>query len=147
VKSQVTDDVAQAAEPAVSQVANLHGHKRGGRGVLFHRRRFVIAREPTGSRIWCGAIAFMWQGFCEQLRECGRDGKLFFFIFQVLLLSGVFWDHGGALLLLSVILVSVLWLLLTVVRQRDRFEKLGPFPPLSERELQAARSKLVRARR
>lgn len=89
----------------------------------------------------------MWQGFCEKLRECGRDGNLFFVIFQVLLLSAVFWNHGGALLLLCVVVSLALSIAWAVGRQRDRFERLGPLPPLSQRDLQAARAKLVRGQR
>jgi hypothetical protein len=89
----------------------------------------------------------MWHGFCEKLKECGRDGNLFFITFQVLLLSGLFWNHGGSLFLLGFVILLALCTVVMIVGQRDRFERLGRLPPLSERDLQAARARLVRGRR
>ena len=88
----------------------------------------------------------MWRGFCEKLRECGRDGNLFFITFQVLFLSALFWHHGGSVLWLGFVTLFALRTTLAIAGQRNRFEKLGRLPPLSERDLQAARAKLVRGR-
>jgi hypothetical protein len=89
----------------------------------------------------------MWEGFCEKLREYGRDGALFFVSSLVVLLSGLFWNHGGEMLLGGFVLIFLFRFGLAVANQRDRFEKLGRMPPLSERDLQVARGKLRDCRR
>jgi len=88
----------------------------------------------------------MWEGFCERLREYGRDGSLFVFVFLVMLPSGLFWDHGGAAFLGGFVLVFLCRVGIAFAGQRDRFEKLGRMPPLSERDLQTARTKLTAGR-
>ena len=89
----------------------------------------------------------MWEGFCEKLMEHCRDGTLFFVSSFVVLLSGLFWNHGGELLLCGYVLVVLFRFGVAAAQQRDRFEKLGRMPPLSERDLQIARGKLTHYRR
>lgn len=89
----------------------------------------------------------MWEGFCEKLREHGRDGTMFFVSCLIVLLSGLFWNHGGELLLGGFVLIVMVRFGIAAAQQRDRFEKLGRMPPLSERDLQIARSKLTQYRR
>ena len=89
----------------------------------------------------------MWRGFCERLRECGRDGNLFFVSFLVVVLSGLFWTSGGAMLLGGFVLLVVLRTLMVLLDHRERYERLGSMPPLAERDLQRARAKLMNGRR
>jgi len=70
---------------------------------------------------------------------------LFFVSFLVVVLSGLFWTSGGAMLLGGFVLLVVLRVL-TVVLHRERYERLGSMPPLAERDLQRARAKLMNGR-
>ena len=89
----------------------------------------------------------MWRGFCEKLRDCGRDGNLFFVSFLVVLLSGLFWANGGAMLLGGFVLLNLLRALMVLLEHRERYERLGRLPPLPERDMQRARARLLNSRR
>jgi uncharacterized membrane protein HdeD (DUF308 family) len=91
----------------------------------------------------------MWRAFCQQLKECGRNGSLFIFA-----LLGVL---AGALLITAMgkVALTVLWLFgagvlaracARVIRQSRPPPRLGKFPPLSSEDLRVARLKL-RSRR
>lgn len=84
----------------------------------------------------------MWQGFCEHLKECGRNGGPFCFAFVAVLCTGALGAWGIAVLAV-VLLAGIGWVWASAAGQRQRFEKLGKMPPLSENELSRARSKLV----
>ena len=102
---------------------------------------------------WAGPPAFfhssfvichssMWQGFCEHLKECGRNGAPFCFALVAVLCLGAL-GAWGLTVFASVLAAGIGWAWATVAGQRQRFQKLGKMPPLSENELRAARSKLV----
>ena len=90
----------------------------------------------------------MWRGFCEHLRDCGRNGTLFVYVLGVILVAAPLGVYG-VLVLLGLLLVGAGWVAGEVAAQRNRFERLGKMPPLSDNDLRAARSKLMshRARR
>jgi|GEM_PF-6939421 hypothetical protein len=87
----------------------------------------------------------MWQGFCEHLKECGRNGAPFCFALAAVLGMGALGTWGVAMFLAVLAIgISVVWAF--IADQRQKFEKLGKMPPLSENELNRARSKLVSCR-
>ena len=88
----------------------------------------------------------MWAVFCQRLRECGRDGKLFCFTLAAIFAAAMFWEHGGACFLAGLFLVSILQVVLAIREQRNSSGPCGKFPPLSRNECQTARSKLLRQR-
>ena len=84
----------------------------------------------------------MWQGFCEHLKECGRNGGPFCFALATVLCTGALGVWGMAVFA-TLLVVGIGWVWMAVAQQRQKFEKLGKMPPLSENELSRARSKLV----
>jgi hypothetical protein len=90
----------------------------------------------------------MWRGFCEHLRDCGRNGTLFVYVLGVIFVAAPLGVYG-VLVLLGLLLVGAVWVSGEIAAQRNRFERLGKMPPLSDNDLRAARSKLMshRARR
>ena len=88
----------------------------------------------------------MWEGFCQRLRDCGRDGKLFFFTVAAIFAAAMFWENGGACFLAGLFLLSALPIVVAVREQRNPSGRCGKFPPLSRNEWQSARSKLLRQR-
>lgn len=88
----------------------------------------------------------MWRGFCEHLRECGRNGALFAYVLGTILVAvplGVY----GVLVLVGLLVLGAGWVSGEVASQRNRFERLGKMPPLSENDLRVARSKLINRER
>ena len=83
----------------------------------------------------------MWRGFCEHLRNCGRNGTLFVYVLGVILVAAPLGVYG-MLALLGLLVVGAWWVSGEIASQRNRFERLGKMPPLSENDLRAARSKL-----
>ena len=89
----------------------------------------------------------MWQGFCEHLKECGRNGGPFCYALAAVLCMGALGAWGVGVLVAG-LAAGIGWLWAALAEQRQKFEKLGKMPPLSENELSRARSKLVnRAKR
>ena len=84
----------------------------------------------------------MWQGFCEHLKECGRNGGPFCFALAAVLGLGTLGAWGLAVFA-AVLAAGIGWVWASIAGQRQKFEKLGKMPPLSENELHRARSKLV----
>ncbi|HEU0011637.1 MAG TPA: hypothetical protein VFT34_17610 [Verrucomicrobiae bacterium] len=84
----------------------------------------------------------MWQGFCEHLKECGRNGAPFCLAVVAVLCMGALGDWGLAVFAV-VLAAGIAWVWASVAEQRQKFERLGKMPPLSENELHRARSKLV----
>ena len=84
----------------------------------------------------------MWQGFCEHLKDCGRNGSPFCFALAAVLCMAALGDWGLAVFA-AVLVAGVVWVWASIAGQRQKFEKLGKMPPLSENELHRARSKLV----
>lgn len=84
----------------------------------------------------------MWQGFCEQLKDCGRNGAPFSFAFVAVLCVGALGAWGLAVFA-AMLAAGIGWVWACAAAQRQKFEKLGKMPPLSENELHRARSKLV----
>ena len=84
----------------------------------------------------------MWQGFFEHLRECGRNGAPFYLALLAVLASGALGAWGLAVMAVALAL-GVVWVGVTIARQRPRFGKLGKMPPLSETDLHRARSRLT----
>ena len=84
----------------------------------------------------------MWQGFCEHLKECGRNGGPFCFVLVAVLCMGALGTWGVAVLAAAIV-AAIAWVWAAIAGQRQKFEKLGKMPPLSENELHRARSKLV----
>jgi len=84
----------------------------------------------------------MWHGFCEHLKECGRNGGPFCFALVAVLGMGALGAWGMAVFA-AVLVLGIIWVWMAVAEQRQKFEKLGKMPPLSENDLSRARSKLV----
>jgi len=84
----------------------------------------------------------MWQGFCEHLKDCGRNGAPFSFAFVAVLCMGALGDWALAVFA-AVLAAGIAWVWASVAGRRQKFERLGKMPPLSENELHRARSKLV----
>ena len=84
----------------------------------------------------------MWQGFCEHLKECGRNGTPFCVALVAVLCLGAL-GAWGLPVFAAAGAVAIGWVWVAVAEQRQKFEKLGKMPPLSENELHRARSKLV----
>jgi hypothetical protein len=84
----------------------------------------------------------MWRGFCEHLRDCGRNGTLFVYVLGVIFAAAPLGVYG-VLVLLGLLLVGAGWVSGEIAAQRNRFERLGKMPPLSDNDLRAARSKLM----
>ena len=84
----------------------------------------------------------MWQGFCEHLKECGRNGGPFCLALAAVLCVAALGAWGMAVLA-AVLVAGIAWMWVCVAGQRQKFEKLGKMPPLSENDLRRARSKLV----
>ena len=83
----------------------------------------------------------MWRGFCEHLRECGRNGALFACVLGLIFIAAPL-GLAGVLVLLGLLLLGAGWVSSEVSSQGNRFERLGKMPPLSDNDLRAARSKL-----
>ena len=90
----------------------------------------------------------MWRGFCEHLKDCGRNGTLFAFVLGLILVMAPLGMYG-VLALLGLGAGGAAWVGMEVAAQRNKFERLGKLPPLTENDVRAARSKLTarRARR
>jgi hypothetical protein len=84
----------------------------------------------------------MWQGFCEHLKECGRNGGPFCFALVAVLCLGAL-GEWGVVVLAAVLVAGIGWVCASIAGQRQKYGKLGKMPPLSENELNRARSKLV----
>ena len=89
----------------------------------------------------------MLQGFCEHLKERGRNGGPFCFALATVLGMGTL-GAWGVVVFVAALVVGIGWVWVSIADQRQKFEKLGKMPPLSENDLSRARSKLVsRAKR
>ena len=90
----------------------------------------------------------MWRGFCDHLRECGRNGSLFALVLGLIFVMAPLGTYG-VLALLGLLAGGVAWVGMEMAAQRNTFERLGKLPPLAERDLRAARTRLTarRARR
>ncbi len=90
----------------------------------------------------------MWRGFCDHLRECGRNGSLFALVLGLIFVMAPLGTYG-LLALLGLLAGGVAWVGMEMAAQRNKFERLGKLPPLTENDVRAARSKLTarRARR
>jgi len=84
----------------------------------------------------------MWHGFCEHLRECGRNGTLFVFVLATIFVLAPM-GTLGVLALLGLLIGGAAWVAGEIAAQRNHHERLGKMPPLSENDLRAARSKLT----
>ena len=84
----------------------------------------------------------MWRGFCEHLRSCGRNGTLFVYVLGLIFIAAPMGVYG-VLVLLGLSLLGAGWVSGEVSSQANRFEPLGKMPPLSDRDLYVARSKLL----
>ena len=84
----------------------------------------------------------MWRGFCEHLRDCGRNGTLFVYVLAVIFIAAPLGVYG-VLGLLALSFIGALWVSGEIAAQRNRFERLGKLPPLSDNDLRVARSKLL----
>lgn len=86
----------------------------------------------------------MWASFCEHLRECGRSGNLFVLVI-LLIFGGSLFGPAGIVGLLCLLGMYLLWLCGEMARMQNRFEKLGPLPPLANRDLRVAQSRLAKS--
>ncbi len=84
----------------------------------------------------------MWGSFCEQLKDCGRNGTLFVVALVPVFVAAPFGEIGVAALA-SVLLGLAVRACVVLVRP-EKLPKLGRLPPLSQNDLAAARSKLLR---
>ena len=88
----------------------------------------------------------MWDGFCEHLKECGRNGTIFVFAVATVIVSPFLAMWMGAYASYAVGGFAG-WLVYhsvaSIVRQCRGYEKLGKMPPLSQNEWKAARKKLL----
>ena len=84
----------------------------------------------------------MWRGFCEHLRECGRNGTPFAFVLGLILVMAPLGTFG-VLTLLGLLATGAAWVVMEVAAQRNKFERLGRLPPLPEIDARAARSRLT----
>jgi len=85
----------------------------------------------------------VWESFCETLRGCGRNGTLFVVVIMLVFAAAPFgWLGVGVLAV--VVLALICRACLFIARTQGKFPKLGKLPPLSQNDLQAARSKLLR---
>lgn len=87
----------------------------------------------------------MLHAFCEHLSHCGRNGAPFFFAFTAVIGSVSLGPWGG-LVFLALLGVGLLWVVAGAAAQRDKCERLGKLPPLSDHDWRAARSKLTSQR-
>lgn len=87
----------------------------------------------------------MWAAFFEHLRHCGRSGYPFVLVLVIIGVGASFGPvgMGGLLVLLGAYLT---WFFGEVRRQQDRFERLGPQPPLASVDLRLARTRLANAK-
>jgi hypothetical protein len=84
----------------------------------------------------------MWRGFCEHLKECGRNGTLFALVLGLIFVMAPLGAYG-VLALLGLLSVGAAWVVMEVAAQRNKFERLGKLPPLTENDVRVARSKLT----
>ena len=85
----------------------------------------------------------MWRGFCEHLKDCGRNGTLFAFVLGLIFVMAPLGTYG-VLALLGLLAGGAAWVvMMEVAAQRNKFERLGKLPPLTESDVRAARSRLA----
>ena len=87
----------------------------------------------------------MWRGFCEHFKECGRNGTLFVLAFGTVLVTAPLGIYG-MVALLGLLAVVALRVAGEIAAQRNRHERLGRMPPLSDNDLRAARARLTNHR-
>ncbi|MEY2408129.1 MAG: hypothetical protein QOF48_799 [Verrucomicrobiota bacterium] len=87
----------------------------------------------------------MWRGFCEHLKDCGRNGTLFVYVLAILFTAATLGVYG----IVGVIglgFIGAMWVSSEISAQGNRFDRLGKMPPLSDNDLRVARSKLMSPR-
>src|SRR5829696_7740036 len=87
----------------------------------------------------------MWYTFFEHLRHYGRSGNLFVLVI-VSTASAALFGPAGLAVLLGVLASYLVWICMEIHRQQDRFENLGPQPPLASVDLRVARVKLANSK-
>jgi hypothetical protein len=86
----------------------------------------------------------MLRSFAETLKQCGGDAWWFVVALPPVVACAGFWERGGQAAFAGLLLILVVRVFHLISRQRPGRWEYTRFPPLSQHDWRAARSKLVK---